>query len=263
MGLRRFVFDLPQVSNWLNQEKLDSEKVTPEELKTWAEAGCFPVEKKGEFYRVTQDSLPLVEETKHLIKTEDYTIEEAKSILQKTFKEKEAHFERMERQELPSPEVLLLMEHYYEETNQNLQETGNGLLMGLVDTESSLKEYTEETLRESEERIKGAIIHAEVRMKTVLERVEKRMCQHIENLLQNNTQSPSSTQDELELLIQRHQEELLGLTQKHEEELENLKETLQKEYLETSKQHEKAYEELLHAGFFKRIKLKKEWKQKK
>ena len=71
MGLHRFVFDLPQISLWLNQNKLESEKVTPEELKTWAEAGCFPYEKKGNAYRITEEVLPVIEETKHLIKTEE------------------------------------------------------------------------------------------------------------------------------------------------------------------------------------------------
>ena len=249
MGLHRFVLDLPQISNWLNQNKLDSEKVTPEELKTWADAGCFPFEKKGEVYRVSEGNLTLVEETKHLIKTEEYTLEEAKNMLQKAFHEKNRLFEQMERQELPSPDVLHLFETFHEETSQTLQQTGNGMILSLIDTETALKEHQTETLRQAEEKIKGAVLHAESRMKTVVEQVEKRVIQRMEHLLM---QTP---EDAIDQIIQQHQKELLGLTQEHERVMNELKETV-------DRQHE-AYEELLCAGFFKRIRLKKEWKQNK
>ena len=262
MGLHRYIFDLPQISNWLNQNKLDSEKVTPEELRSWADAGCFPVEKKGTTYRISEDTLPLVEETKHLVKTEDLTIDEAKSILRKTIQEKEMHFEKMEKLAPPSPDTLLLMEYYNELTKQTVQDTGNGMILALVDTESSLRDYQKETINETEEKVKGAIIHSEVRMKTVLERVEKRIIQHIDSVL-NNANTEQVDADELSLLIQKHQEELLGLTQYHEVEMDLLKEQTQKELEEEKAKHIAQYEELVQANFFKRMKLKKEWQQKK
>lgn len=263
MGLHRYVFDLTQISNWLNQHKLESEKVTTEELKTWADAGCFPVEKRGENYRVHEEVLPLVEETKHLIKTEDHTIEEAKRILQKAVHDKAMHLERLEKLELPSPDILLFMDHLHDETKKTIQETGNGLILGLTDTESALKEHQEETLRESEERMKGAVLHAEIRLKTVLERAEKRLSEHIDAVFQQAKTPSDASKDQVEALIQQHQETLLGLTTEHEQAIQTLQTTFEQQMKDIKETHANAYEELLCAGFFKRRQLKKAWQQKK
>lgn len=260
MGLHRYVFDLPQISNWLNQHKLDSEKVTPEELQVWADAGCFPIEKKGGMYRVREEALPLIEETKHLVKTEDYSIEEAKHILQKAVHEKAMHFETMEKLQLPSPDLLFFLQQLHEETKNAIQHTGNGFVMGLVDTESALKEHQEGVVRETEEKIKGAVLHAEIRMKTVLERVEKRLSAHIDDVLK---QAHEPSQDTLDRLIQQHQEVLLGMTKEHEETIVSLEDTFQQKMEEVGQYHATHYEELLHAGFFKRRRLKKAWQEKK
>jgi DNA-binding transcriptional MerR regulator len=270
MNTHRYTFDLQQVSELLNKRITLDEKVSPSQLKEWAEQGCFPSERRNGTLRVDQEVITLIEKTRKFILSQGYTIDQVKRALSNEIKAKEKALQRKEKMEAFHLEDPYAEEGLIENINEQLNNLTEGVLKMLNVSEESIKSGNEENLIKTEERIKRTVIHSEIRMKDVVDRTEKRILQQMQQFLNDAAKKEAEEEkqnltkiiSEMELVIKRHENEMLGLQESHQAELISLTNDYEEQINELKEKNEMKYQELIEASFFERIKMKKEWKLK-
>lgn len=135
MHAHQYTYDLHQVANYLNKQMTDTYHVRTEQVKEWAEYGCFPVLKKEEGYRVAPEVMSLVEETRNLILVEGHPIEDAKMMLQLMVREKEVQYNEEQKWKLLHEQNPKEFDVLFKQLHYDLTQMSNGNILALTDTE--------------------------------------------------------------------------------------------------------------------------------
>lgn len=256
MNAHRYTFGLDQVKEMLNNEK-PNHHVKTEELAEWAMQGCFPVETRNGLRRVDFRVVELVKKVRDLIKIDGYTVHKAKEKLKEELNQKINNLQRTEQLE----KLNDLNDNWASGISNSVMKSSERVLENLKNHEATYIEG----LKKTEERVKGAVIHSEVRMKEVVERTEKKFLENMENhlfktqefFLLEMSKGMAALEESLKDSYYEKNEE------KHLEEMKILADKYENLIQEIEKSEEAKYEELINAGLYKRYKLRKEWKASK
>lgn len=259
----RYTYDLQQVSHMLNRRFPVGRQVTVKELVEWAEQSCFPTQQKNGKIRVDGDVIPLIEKTRHYFISEGFNLEQVKEKLKEdiTLKTQSvAEKESRQRFQLLDSQVELSILKQIRDENE---EKGRTDMMEQLNTE-------QDGLGGAETRLKRTVIHSEMRMKAIVEKSEKHILENLQQIIrESEAQTFEKERNELQQMIAELEEAIQvfktdfeTLQEKHQEELNALSYDHFTVLEEVRREADERYAELMNAGFFARLHMKKEWRKR-